>query len=87
MMNFGYFGHMDSVFGIAAMIFRGLFSLGILVGLVLLIVWLARSLSGRRTTSNSSTAQPSAREILQMRYARGEISQDDYRAMLADINS
>ena len=41
MMDYGYLGH-GSTFGIAAIIFRGFFSLAILVGLVLLVIWLVR---------------------------------------------
>ncbi len=33
----------------------------------------------------SAPAQPSAREILAQRYARGEISREEYLAMLEDL--
>ena len=89
MMGYGYFGP-GSTFGITAMIFRGIFLLAVLVGLVLLVVWLVRRVSGSKhalpVSGNSVTAQPSAREILQTRYASGEIDQEEYRTMLAVIS-
>ena len=89
MMDYGYLGH-GSTFGIAAMIFRGFFSLAILVGLVLLVIWLVRRASGSKhataASSNTSVVQPSAGEILQTRYASGEIDQEEYRTMLAVIS-
>lgn len=57
------------------MLVGALLSLAVLVALVLLIVWLARS-SRFDTRSHSSG---NARQILDERYARGEIDEDDYR--------
>jgi uncharacterized membrane protein len=89
MMGHEFFGY-GSTFGITAMIFRGVFSLAVLVGLVLLVIWLVRRASGSKHTlpagSNAATAQPSAYEILQTRYASGEIDQEEYRTMLAVIS-
>ena len=52
--------------------------------LIALAVWLVRGLF--QTKSPNSTSQPqSARQILEQRYARGEITQEQYRLMLSDI--
>ena len=78
-------------------LFGGLFSLvlsiGLLAVLVLLGIWLWRKVSP--TLSSEMTAQPltetrsvgsqSAREILQVRYARGELTREEYLAMLRDL--
>ncbi len=49
----------------------------LIVGVILLVVALVRGLSGGR--GNSGPAGPSrAREILDERYARGEIDTDEY---------
>lgn len=50
--------------------------------LVLLVVWLVRGFG----SSNRRSDTPSAREILDQRYARGEIDGDEYRQRLADLN-
>jgi uncharacterized membrane protein len=56
--------------------------------LILLVVWGIRQMS--RSSGHSNIVQPgpgglSAREILQVRYARGEITREQYQQMLADI--
>lgn len=63
-------------------------TLGVIAGVLLLVVWLVR----RAGTGNSGSgigyparSQPTAREILQARYARGEITREEYQQMLADI--
>lgn len=54
------------------------------IGLVVLVVLLVRGLF--RTVQTPSTNQPpSARQILEQRFARGEISREQYQLMLRDI--
>jgi len=64
----------------------GLMGIGmILVWLlpIALLVWLfARAASGR---SDNNEAQQSPREILDARYARGEIGRDEYQERRADL--
>jgi len=65
------YGMMDGYgFGLIGLIFN----LAILVGIVLLIIWAVRRFSGGTASSRGQTP----REILQMRYARGEITRDQY---------
>lgn len=67
-----------------------LFNLALIVGVIVLVVWAARKLSGSggSVASGSQFAGqgPSAREILDQRYARGELNRDEYQAILADIS-
>jgi putative membrane protein len=64
--------------------------LAIVIGFVVLVVWLVRSGSHNKQGASAplppSASGPSAREILQTRYARGEITREQYQEMLADIN-
>lgn len=60
----------------------------VLVGLVLLMVVLVKSLSGKSTGSDASDTSAGrgprpgrGLEILQERYARGELSAEEYREM------
>ena len=65
------------------------FSVGVVVLIVLAIVWLARSVSSGGTGPSSPTATQgsgSAREVLDLRYARGEISREEYLQTRRDLD-
>ncbi|MEX2161924.1 MAG: SHOCT domain-containing protein [Anaerolineales bacterium] len=51
------------------------------VGLVLLVLWVVRGASA----AGSSSGSPTARDILDLRYARGEITRKEYEQMKKDI--
>lgn len=51
------------------------------IGLILLIVWLVRSIVGAGQNTGSTTA----RQILDSRYARGELTRKEYDQMKKDI--
>ncbi len=70
MMGFGFMG------AFFMLIFWG--------GLIALAVWIARELFGERQ-SGESKGFATPREILARRYARGEISREEYDLMLKDI--
>ena len=70
MMGFGGFGLGMIIFWIV-----------IIVG----IVWLVKSLSGNAQTPTWLQGGTNAREILDQRYARGEITQDEFEAMKQDL--
>jgi len=55
--------------------------------LVFLAVWLVRSTFqfNRESTGNTTKGDLSARQILEQRYARGEINREQYQIMLKDI--
>ena len=65
-------------------------NLAIIVGVISLIVWIVRRITagGSAFTSlqTSGGAQSSPREILDVRYARGEIDRDLYKQMISDLN-
>lgn len=81
--GFGGFGLMGGFIGL-------LFNVVILVGIVLLVVWAVQQFSSS-TRSSAPTASPnqtlSAREILDIRYARGELTREEYQTRLTDITS
>jgi len=73
----GYYGMMGG-FGWIGMIINFL----ILIGIIVLIVWaVERFFGGLNQSSKSQTP----REILQTRYARGEITREQYQQMMKDI--
>ena len=77
----------DWGFGWGNMWFGWLMMVGLGVAVILLIVWLVKLLTSGTSgaNTNSPTAGPSRREaaldILQTRYARGEISKEEYLDM------
>ena len=58
------------------------------VGIIALSVWLVRTLiQGNNKSSNTSMDQLSAKNILDNRYARGEITREQYELMREDLNN
>lgn len=75
-------------FGWVGMILGGLILLALLTGLILVILFgilQVRKGSGHSNVNPAGQSEPSAREILQARYARGEITREQYLQMLTDI--
>lgn len=76
--------------GWIGMIFMWLIPVGLLILVVMGIIALARGFSrgsqGGTTSQHRIENQFTAREILQVRYARGEISREEYQQMLDDIS-
>jgi putative membrane protein len=66
-----------------------LLNLVIIVGVISLIVWVVRRFtaggSGLTSNQTSGSAHLSPRDILDIRYARGEIDRDLYQQMLSDL--
>jgi putative membrane protein len=71
--NFGIGGWLGLVFSLVLWV-------GLIAGLVILVLWAIR-----RARVSADTGQPSAREILQVQYARGEITREQYERMKQDI--
>ena len=59
-----------------------IFNLAIIVGIVIPIVWAIK----RFTNGSVSSGTQAPREILQARYARGEITRDQYQQILQDLS-
>lgn len=76
---FGNFGWMGM--GLSLII-----TIGVIIGLVLLVVWAVRRTS-RYTDQHGSQSLPgqSARDIAQARYAKGEINREEYQKILSDL--
>jgi len=91
----GGFGSGISGLGLFGGLFSLVFSIGLLVALVLLGIWLWQKVSPVLSPETMPEAQPltgmrsvssqSAREVLQIRYARGELTREEYLAMLQDL--
>ncbi|MBZ0158234.1 MAG: SHOCT domain-containing protein [Alphaproteobacteria bacterium] len=64
------------------MVINLLFLVLLIAGIVLLVVWLVR----RPEKNTSGRIEESAMEILKRRYARGEISKEEYERMRKDLS-
>jgi putative membrane protein len=79
-------------FGLIGIVLNLVITVGLIVGLVLLIAWLWRRINlnptGQTlgTTQRPAIAGTSPKDILQTRYARGEINREQYQQMLADMS-
>jgi len=84
--GFGGFGGL----GLIGLILNLVITVGLIVGLVLLVVWLWRRVNPTgqplAAPQNPVGAGASPRDILQARYARGEITREQYQQMLADLS-
>ena len=84
----GFGSGYGSGFGLIGMLFNLVFTVGFLIVLVFAAVWLWRrfNLTSHAAAPRSQGGQTgSAKEILQLRYARGEITREQYQQMLADV--
>ena len=61
-------------------------NIAIIVAIIWLIVWAVRRFTSVPPYGNQTPANQSPRDILQIRYARGEITRDQYRQMLKDLD-
>ena len=86
MMGETMFGTGFGLYGLFGM----LFNIAILVGVVVLAVWAVQKFtssgSGSGSSDNRHSPAPSAREILDQRYARGELNREEYQQKLHDIS-
>ncbi len=78
--RWGSYGWIGPVLNLVLMI-------GLIIGVILLIVWLARQAASNRQTGNLQVpASPDPKETLKLRYARGEVTREQYLQMLDDLN-
>jgi putative membrane protein len=80
----GWFGGMGG-YGWIGLILNVL----VILGLILLVVWAVRKVmattTGNLSSYSSLDRQARLKEIIAVRYARGEIDRDEYQNMLADL--
>lgn len=80
MGGFGYGG-----FGWIGVILGFVIIVGGIVGLVFLALWTVRKLSSSTQPDNKNLQQESALDIAKARYAKGEITREEYQNILSDL--
>lgn len=77
-MNGGGFGLLGGLLGL-------IINIGVIVGIIFLVIWAVRKFSSNGLSLNQGASTQSPREILQARYARGEITREQFQQMLGDL--
>ena len=84
----GFSGGFGSM-GIFGSILSLVLSVGLIIGLVIFLVWAVRRLGAapknNRANSSAENTLQSPLDILKLRYAKGEISQQEYQEMSKNI--
>ncbi|MBU0510987.1 MAG: hypothetical protein KKD28_11625 [Chloroflexi bacterium] len=74
-------------FGWIGMILNLVVTVAVIVGIVWLVIWMVhRAGSNSQTTFGPASPIQSPREILQARYACGEITREQYQEILPDLS-
>ena len=85
MWNCGGWGFWGTGYGWLDVVLNLIVNLVVIVGFVLLIAWFVRRVLPTAGLAGGSGTTLTAKELLQLRYARGEITRDQYKKMLADL--
>ena len=84
----GWLGSLGG-FGWAGIVINLLVIIAIVIGVGLLFAWMIRKASMNSSGGYSSMGGDltvSPKEVLAMRYARGDITRDDYTRMISDLD-
>jgi putative membrane protein len=82
--NWGSLGNFG-VWGWIGLILNLVFWVALIAGLILLVVWATRRARVPADVGPQANGQPNANEILKAKYARGEITREQYQLMKQDI--
>jgi len=86
MMPYGMHGYGFGGLGIWGGLIGLILNIAIIVGIVWLVVWAVRRFTSGSAHWNQSSGGQAPRDILQVRYARGEITREQYQEMLKDLS-
>jgi putative membrane protein len=73
--------------GWIGMIINLVLSIGMIIGLVFLVIWIVKQSSNNNLGRTLNNGAPSAVEIAKERYAKGEITREEYQKFLADLGT
>lgn len=77
-------GYWNGNFGWIGMIVNLVLTIGLIVGIVFFVKWLVKEISNNNSNSQQKGTS-SAGEIAKERYARGEITRDEFMNLLTDL--
>ncbi len=82
--GFGYPGGIGGL-GWIGMILNLVFTIGLIVAVIWFAAWAVRRFTSAPRSGQAENST-SARDLLQIRYARGEITREQYQQMLSDLS-
>ncbi len=71
--------------GWIGMIINLVITVGLIIGLVFLVIWIVKRLSNNYPSQTLNNTTPSAVDIAKERYAKGDIDREEYQKLLADL--
>ncbi len=75
-------------FGFGGMLFGGLMMLAFWVLVIVGVIWLVTALArGGQMVTRPSASEPRPLDVLKERYAKGEITKEQYEAMKQDLGA
>lgn len=87
MGNWGVYGLWGTGYGWLDVILNLVINLVVIVGVVLLLAWFIRRIfPAHEIAGGRGGSLVTAKEILQARYARGEITREQYKKMILDLS-
>ena len=82
--NWGFLGNFGG-WGWTGLILDLIFWVGLIAGLTLIVVWAMRRSRVPAAPAPYGNGQPTAKEILQAQYARGEITREQYECKKQEL--
>jgi len=88
----GMMGGFGGGYSLIGMLLNLVITIAVIGGLIWLVIWAVRQFSGNGQGSsllgqqNNRSAGEMPREIVEKRYARGEITREQYQEMLSDLS-
>jgi putative membrane protein len=82
MMGYWYGG-----LGWIGMVINLIISVALIIGVVFLVIWIVKRLSNYNSVRMFNNAGPSAVEIAKERYAKGEITREEFQKLLTDLET
>jgi len=79
-------GHWFGNYGWIGMIINLVLTIGLIIGLVFLVIWIVKELNNNNSGKQKNQAS-TAIEIAKTRYAKGEITRDEFQNLLTDLEA
>ena len=71
--------------GWIGMIINLVITVGLIIGLVFLVIWIVKRSSNNYPSQSPNNTTPSAVNIAKDRYAKGDITREEYQKLLTDL--
>jgi len=73
--------------GWVGMIINMIISIAMIIGVVFLVVWIVKRLGNNESGQQINNSTPSVIEIVKQRYAKGEITREEFQKFMVDLGT